>query len=474
MNSAPLFRLTPRRHEWEGIEMARHTITRQPDRRGPAYPLRGRLTGSVHLPGDPGYDALRRPLVPTLDPRPAAVVEAGGAADVRAAVLAARRHDLPFAVQATGHGTRVPADGGILVNTSGMAAVLVDPDRRTARVGPGARWEAVLAAAAPFGLAPLSGSSRTVGVTGYTLGGGVGWLSRRYGFAADSVLRAEVVLADGRLVTASGTTNPDLFWALRGGGGNFGVVTSLEFRLHPVAQVYAGAAYFPVQRAAQTLARYRDWVATIPDELSTAVLLRRMPDGPEVPAAVRGRPVLVVKAMYGGEPAAAHRLLRPLWTAAGPALLDEMRPVPFAEAAMGGTPARYLDLFPGLPDAAIAELVAVFQGPEPSVSTVEIRHWGGAMAAAGPDAGPVGHRGVPFSVIVDGIDPGLGRTLRPYGTGGSFLNFLADPGRTATAYRAGDYRRLRQVKAAYDPDNVFRVNHNIPPAPVGGRVATAN
>jgi hypothetical protein len=151
-----------------------------------------------------------------------------------------------------------------------------------------------------------------------------------------------------------------------------------------------------------------------------------------------------------------------------------MRPMRFADAAMGGTPARYLDLFPALPDAVIAELVGAYRRPESSIAAVEIRHWGGAMAAAGPDAGPVGHRGVPFSVIVDGAEPTLAGTLRPYAIGGSFLNFLADPGRTATAYRPGDYRRLQQVKAAYDPDNLFRVNHNIPPVPVTGRIATAN
>jgi FAD/FMN-containing dehydrogenase len=159
--------------------------------------LRTVAGGPVHLPGDAGYDEQRRSLFPGMDPRPAVVVEASGPADVRAAVVAAQDHDLPFAVQATGHGTRVPSDGGVLLKTSQMASVLLDPDRRVARVGPGVRWSQVIAAAAPFGLVPLSGSSQSVGVTGYTLGGGVGWLSRKHGFAADSVLRAEVVTADG-------------------------------------------------------------------------------------------------------------------------------------------------------------------------------------------------------------------------------------------------------------------------------------
>jgi FAD/FMN-containing dehydrogenase len=423
--------------------------------------LRQRFAGQVHLPGEPGYDENRRSLNPAVDARPAAVVEAANAADVRTAVLTARALDAPFSVQATGHGTHTANDGGILLRTSSLATALVDPDRRIARVGAGTRWGAVLAAAAPFGLAPLSGSSPDVGVTGYTLGGGMGWLARRYGFAADSVVRAEVVTADGRMVTASADRNADLFWALRGGGGNFGVVTALEFRLHPVAEVFAGATYFAADDAAETLAWYRDWAATAPDELSTAALLRRMPDSPEVPEAIRGRRVVMVKAVYAGGADPARCLLRPLWNAAGPVLHDDMRSMRYADASMGGTPARYLDLFPALPDPVLRALAGAHE--DGLASTVEIRHWGGAMAAPGADAGPVGHRDMPFSVIVDASVPALDAALRPYGSGGSFLNFLADPGRTASAYTPENLRRLRGVKAAYDPDNVFRVGHNITP-----------
>src|SRR3954471_10031049 len=240
--------------------------------------LRRTLHGPLHRPGDAAYDALRRPHSPALDPRPAMVVEAYGAADVRAAVVAAREYALPFAVQSTGHGTHLPCDGGVLVRTGAMATVLVDPDRRVARVGAGTRWADVLAAAAPFSLAPLSGSDPSVGVAGYTLGGGLGWLARRHGFAADSLRRAEVVTAEGGVVTASRDEHPDLHWALRGGGGGFGVVTAMEIALHPVDRVYAGTAYFSVDRAGDTLARYRDWIGTAPDALSTAVLLTRLGD----------------------------------------------------------------------------------------------------------------------------------------------------------------------------------------------------
>src|SRR4051794_35205229 len=277
--------------------------------------LRRALRGGRPRPGDGQYDARRRAVSPALDSRPAMVVEAFGAADVRAAVVAAREYALPFAVQSTGHGTHVACDGGVLVRTGAMATVLVDPDRRTAHVGAGARWADVLAAAAPFGLAPLSGSDPSVGVAGYTLGGGLGWLARRRGLAADSLRRAQVVTADGGLVTASASEHPDLFWALRGGGGGFGVVTALEIDLHPVRRVYAGTAWFGIERAGETLARYRDWIASAPDALSTAVLLTRLD----------GERALALRVMHSGDAVDAERLLAPLRAAAGPALRDDLR-----------------------------------------------------------------------------------------------------------------------------------------------------
>lgn len=403
------------------------------------------IAGPVHLPGTPGYDSLRRPLNPALDPRPAVVVEAGGTADVREAVLAARRHALPFAVQATGHGTHVAADDALLLRTGAMASVLVDPDRRVARVGPGARWRDVLDAARPFGLAPLSGSSPDVGVTGYTLGGGLGWLGRKHGLAADSVLRALVVTADGSLETASENRNADLFWALRGGGGSFGVVTGLEFRLYPVAPVLAGAMTFDAARAADVLGFYRSFVETIPDDLSTAVL-------------VRGD-TLTIKAMYAGDASVGRRLLQPLWTVAGPARTDGMRVVDYADAAMGGTAARVFDQYRTLDDAVVSALVTAS-----AAATVEVRHWGGRIAR---DQGAAAHRDAPLAVIVDAVpEPAVADVLARHGTGSSFLNFLYDPSRTASAFTPANWERLRRVKAAWDPERVFDAGHAVPPAPV--------
>ncbi len=397
------------------------------------------FNGEIHRPGDAQYDEQRRALVPTFDSRPLVVAEAFARSDVQAAVRTAREYGVPIAVQATGHGTRVPADGGILLKTSAMTSLLIDPERRIAKVGPGVRWGAVLDAAKEFGLVALAGSSRDVGVTGYTLGGGVGWLARKFGYAADSVIRAEVVTADGRVVTATADEHPDLFWAIRGGTGNFGIVTSLEFRLYPVSEVYAGILYFAADAA--TLKAYRDWTTTIPNDLSTAITLTTR----------NGRRVIGLKILYAGDAALAEHLLKPLYAVAGPILDGELRTTPFAETAMGGTPARYLDLVDELTDDLLDALAAL-DGP-----TVEIRHWAGAMANPGPGAGPVAHREAPYSVIVDQEMPELASTGR------TFVNFLADPDRAATAYSKNDHARLRAIKRRYDPENLFRLNHNIQP-----------
>jgi FAD/FMN-containing dehydrogenase len=397
------------------------------------------LRGGLHLPGEAGYEAHRHALDPQLDPRPAIVAEAAGPKDVQAAVVAAREHELRFSVQATGHGTKVPNDGGLLLKTGQMAGVFVDPDRRIARVAAGARWGQVLRASAPFGLAPASGSSADVGVVGYTLGGGIGWLSRKHGFAADCVIGADVVTAEGELLSVSRDRHPELFWALRGGGPGFGVVTAMDFALHPVPEIQVGIVHFARERAADILLAYRQLAATAPDELSTAVVV--------TPESV------VVKAMYAGPQDEARQLLAPLGV-----VTTSMR---FADAAMGGTAPRQVELFDALSDAAIAAVVA-------AQTTVEVRHWGGAMAAAGPDAGPVSHRATQFSVIAEARVPGLAKQA----SGGQFLNFLADTTRTEAAFTRANHWRLREVKRAYDPDNVFRAGHAVTPAaPRGARLA---
>jgi FAD/FMN-containing dehydrogenase len=396
--------------------------------------------GPIHLPGDDAYETERHTWSRRIDPRPAIVAEALSASDVRTAVLAAIERGMPFAVQSTGHGTHVPADGGLLLKTGRMAEVLVDPARRVARVGPGARWEEVIAAAAPFGLAPVSGTSTSVGVAGYTLGGGFGWLSRKHGLAADNLLRADVVTADGRLVSASARHNADLFWALRGGGPNFGVVTALEFRLHSLASAYAGVARFERERAYELLERYRDYARWMPDELNVSVVVT------EDSVSVRG--------LYAGDAGRGRRALAPLFEVAGPPVEDTFAVIGYAgSGSIGGTAPRQFELFDALTDDVIDAVV------ETPLNAAEVRVWGGAIARCA-DPGAAAHRGVPFSITVDGHSD----ELAAYATGGSFLNFLGDPSQTERAFTAANWARLREIKRAYDPHNVFGLGHNVPPS----------
>jgi FAD/FMN-containing dehydrogenase len=404
--------------------------------------------GAIHLPGDDEYDVQRATWSGALDQRPALVAEAESAADVRAAVVAAQEHNLPLAVQSTGHGTHVAADGALLLKTSAMAEVLVDPERRIARVGPGARWGEVIAAAAPFGLAPLSGTSPSVGVAGYTLGGGLSWLSRKHGFAADSLLRADVVTADGAIVTAGADRNADLLWGLRGGGGNFGVATSLQIALHPVPNVYGGSALFDLERAGELLARYREFAASQPDELTVTVVVTS--DG----VALRG--------LHAGDAAGAERALAPLTAVAGAPISSTWRAMSYAESGtIGGTGPRHFERYEVLDDAVIG--AAIDAVAEHGATAVEVRHWGGAMARPTAGAGPVGHRQTPFSITVDGPAEAAAPIAR-HATGGSFLNFLKDRSRTHAAFASGDHARLRELKRAYDPDAVFSHGHAIAPA----------
>jgi FAD/FMN-containing dehydrogenase len=435
----------------------------------------GRVLGS----GDDGYEEARLAWQRRFDPRPALIAEAASAEDVALAVRAARDNGLPLAIQATGHGVVVPSDGALLLKTGALNGLSVDPAAKTARAGAGTQWGDVIAAAGPHGLAPLSGTSTTVAVAGYTLGGGNGWLSRKFGYQADSLISAQVVTAAGEIVTASADEHADLFWALRGGGGNFGVVTELEFRLYDVPVVYAGMALYDVDRARETLAVYRDWAATQPDESTTSLTVMRMPPLPSFPEALRGRRVLAFRSMYAGGEGEARASWAPLLEVAGEPLMSELREMSFADtaAAFGPPPPpsvvdMRLELLHELSDDVL-DIVLAADSP---VSMMEVRQWGGAIARPGADPGPCGYRDVPFSVVagamvmnpadygaaVDALDAVVAQ-LRPHSTGKTFVNFLGESGRTSDAYTAEDYARLVKVKRAYDPDNLLRVNANIAP-----------
>jgi FAD/FMN-containing dehydrogenase len=359
-------------------------------------------------------------------------VHAATPADIRAAVLTARARGLRVAVRATGHGTFAePPAGTLLIDTSRLRSVLVDPGRQTARVGAGATWGDVIEAAAPFGLAPVSGTNATVGVAGFTFGGGHGFLARKHGLGADNLLRADVVTADGERLTVSEGRRSGLFWALRGAGGSFAVATSLELRLHPVREVFGGVARFDRGLAPHVLARFREYA--MPEALNVSVVVT--PDA----VALRG--------VYAGGGDAAWRALAPLMIAEPSH--DTFRAMPYADTgAIGGTPPRHFELLRDVPVDAILRTAE-------TAAAVEVKRWGGAIARG---TTPAGHRHVPFSVTVDGEDIA---PLAAHVTGGSFLNFLKDTTRTRDAYTAADLARLLELKRAYDPGNVFGVGHGI-------------
>ena len=415
--------------------------------------LRATFGGPVRTPGDDGYDAARATWAGDLEQRPAIVAEALDARDMRAAVIAACTHDIPLAVQGAGHGTYVPSDG-LLLKTGRVDRVQIDVERRIARVDAGASWGQVIAAAAPFGLVPPSGTHASVGVAGYTLGGGVGWLSRKHGFAADNLALVELVTAEGRAIAVSAEQAPELFWALRGAGRNFGVVTALEIRLAPCPTFYAGSAVFPLERAGELLAAFRDLAPRDPRELTTTVVLSRR-SGPE--------PVVGLRSVYLGEADAGERALRRLLDAGGSPLSAAFGQVRYSETeALGTTPPHRFELFAELPDPLIAAAVERVADPDSGVVEIELRHWGGETART-DGTGPVGHRAVPFSMTIAG-SPAAAGPLAAYATGGSFLNFLQDATLTQHAYTPSDFARLRGLKRRYDPGNVFGRTHNIAPA----------
>jgi hypothetical protein len=413
--------------------------------------------------------------------RPAVVVGATSASDVAAAVSWAREHGLAVAVQSTGHGPIRSADGAVLVTTSRMRQVTVDPVRRTATAAAGVRWAEVLSAAAPHGLAPLSGSSSRVGVVGYTLGGGMGSLARQYGFAADLVERVEIVTADGRVRQVDAHGDPDLFWAVRGGKGNFGIVTSVEFGLVPVAEIYGGGVVFTGSSARDVLHAFRTWAPTLPESASASVALLRMPPLEEIPEPIRGRFVVHLRFAYNGPAAEGERLIAPM-REAGEVLVDTVETIPYSAAdAVHQDPTEPVPawergrLLRELPAEAVDNLLAV-AGPDVDVPLimVELRLLGGALARAPKVPNAVSGREGAYSLFVLGpVAPGLEEvvpavggsvfeSVLPWLTGTAQLNFLGDAltgDAVGTAWTPEVHQRLMEVKERYDPDNLFCYGH---------------
>jgi FAD/FMN-containing dehydrogenase len=446
--------------------------------------LKSLVQGRVLLPGEEGYDAERAGWNLAVDHHPAVIVVATCADDVAAAVRFAAADGLPVMVQATGHGPSVPADGAVLISTRRMTDLEVDPDAGTARIGAGVKWEKVIEEAAQHGLAPLVGSTPDVGAVGYLTGGGLPVLGRRYGFAADYLRVLELVTADGQLRRATADEHPDLFWAVRGGKGNFGVVTSVETDLLPVERLYGGGLFFPGAATREVLGGWLAWTASQPEEMCSSVALFRFPDVSGVPDPVRGKFVVHVRIAYTGWPAEGERLVRPL-RALGP-LIDTVADIPYTRIdeihsdPTEPTPVRDRGtLLHELDDEAV-ERITELAGPEVELppGLIELRHLGGALGRMPGTPNAIGHRDAAFSIVlgmvvlpgqdekVDRIQRALIDSLRPWDTGAALPNFLGadtQPHQVRAAYSDADYERLRAIKAAYDPRNLFRINHNIPP-----------
>ncbi|MDQ5818736.1 MAG: FAD-binding oxidoreductase [Actinomycetota bacterium] len=453
--------------------------------------LRARLRGALLRPGEEGYDEARAAWNLNARQRPAAVVMAEEASDVLAVVHFARNLGLGVGVMATGHGVGAPSDGGLLVNTSLMRGVRVDPVARTARVEAGALWKDVIPEAQAHGLAGLAGSAPHVGVVGYTMGGGFGWLGRRYGLNSASVTDADVVTADGELLRLSADVNADLFWGLKGGGGNFGIVTSLEFRLYPLTTVYGGAVFYPVEKAREVLDLYARWSAGLPDEMTTAVAFMNVLPLPSLPEPLQGRSVVVVKGCYCGEkPAEGEEMFRPVREGLGEHIIDTFGEMPVAAMdAISKDPVdpmgviQHAEMLSDLSPEAIDALVRVAGAGSPLIM-LEIRQLGGALARTPEHLNPMGSGEARFSMNAIGATftpetaeaikahiANLVEATRPYQTGETFFNFLeVDPAedRVRAAYPPEDWERLVALKVEHDPENIFRFNRNIPPSSTVG------
>jgi FAD/FMN-containing dehydrogenase len=452
--------------------------------------LRSALRGTAHAPGEEGYDEGRRAFNLNAHQQPAVVIIAEGAADVMASVRFARERSLGVGVLATGHGVASPCDGGVLVNTSSLRGVRVDPAARTARVEPGALWSDVSPEAQAHGLAGLMGFSSGVGVVGYTMGGGFGWLGRRYGFNADSVREADVVSAEGELLKASAHQDADLFWGIKGGGGNFGIVTSLEFSLYPITNVYGGNLFYPMEQAREVLELYAGWDEGLPDEMTSAVAFLNFPPVPGLPEPLRGGSFVAVRGCYCGERLEdGEELLRPARQELGEPIVDTFRIMPFAATdAIGMDPVDpigaygHVELLGDLSSEAVETLVRTSGvGSGSPLTTLQIWRLGGALTRPPSDLSPMGHSDSPYLMNGIGATPTpelaqavqahlayLAEAVRPYASGVTYVNFIdldgATPERVKAAYSPEDWERLVGLKDRYDPENVFRFNRNIPPS----------
>jgi len=446
--------------------------------------LRDDLQGSAFLPSDADFAGAI--LTWSLGTRhePAIVVLPESAHDVVCAMRFAHDHDLPVAVQGTGHGMPVACTGGMLINTQRMRGVEIDPERRIARVEAGAKWSHVIPLAHEYGLAPLCGSSSDVGVVGYTLGGGHGWLARRHGRAAERIVAADIVTARGDLIHVSAESNPDLLDALRGGSGNFGIVTSLEVGLVPVSHVYGGAVFYSLEDARAVFGAFNTWTKDLPESITAGISIMRFPPLPMLPPPLQGAACVVVRACACEDLDAAEQIIEPMRRLTTP-LMDTFGALPFSAIdAISMDPTDPMPvagrtlMLDSLDEAQVEALLSVAgPGIESPVLMVEVRYLGNSGAYAREHgtalAAPyvvyaIGVTGAPEAhVAVSGALEGIAGALAPFASDRVLLNFLGDGDvgehRTRAAFDAEEYLRLQQVKTTYDPGNRFRFNHNILP-----------
>jgi FAD binding domain len=449
-----------------------------------ATSLSNLMSGRIVLPGERDWDAARQAFNLLVDQRPAAVALPADEGDVAAVVNYARRHGLRIAPQATGHnaGPLGSLEETVLVHTSGLTSVSIDAAARRVRAGSGVKWEKVTPGLSELGLAGLHGSSPDVGIAGYSLGGGMGWLARKYGLQANSVTAIELVTADGHLVRTDLSREPDLFWALRGGGGNFGVVTAIEFSVYPVEELYAGAMFFPLERASEVLHAWHELLPALPRELMSWANMLRFPDLPEVPEVVRGGSYAIVMAAFLGEEADGRALLRPV-REVGPEMdtFAMVPPIALGELAMDPPdPLPYLlahHLLDDVSSSAIDDLVAA-AGPQSGspLTMVQLRHMGGALGHKAPWAGARATLPGSISLLSLGVTPDepavaaveasletVQEALRPWRVG-DYPNFVEEPTDASAFFDPDTWSRLREVKALYDPADMFKGNHHVPPA----------
>ena len=446
------------------------------------------FAGQVLHAEDDGYDDARKVFNGMIDRRPAVIARCAGADDVVAAVNLARENNLPLSVYGGGHGVTGSAvvDAGICIDLRGMDGVAVDADAQTARVGGGATWGQVDAATQEHGLAVTGGRVSGTGVGGLTLGSGSGWLERKLGFVCDNMLAADVVTADGRKVTASQDENPELFWGLRGGGGNFGVVTAFHLQLHEIGPlVLGGMLMFPAEMGADLVRFYRDFVTDSPDEVGTGLAFISAPPLDFVPEPVRGKPVIGVVVCYAGPPEEGQEVMKPLLEF-GPPALAMVQPMPYVAVQQLLDPPNQkgmqnywtADFLAELPDEAVDVLVEHGTNPVSPLSQVILVPGGGAIARVDEEATAFGQRTAPWNLHLLSMWPdpadteqniaytrGFANAIKPWTTGRAYLNFIGDEGvgRVEAAFGTEKYKRLQALKDEWDPENLFRHNQNIPP-----------